>query len=502
MQPLNLPTSKTPKSTSPKTTKATNLLAQSSKLFNKISTYQILRAKALNLAANPSAKLQNKLDSAGYIVYLLANNPQQKASEIAKIEYTSNSQEPAAVQRGNNLNLNGSLNSQTGTPIVCRQIAFTQLIMERTSRELNHYQAFQKINFLMENVYDREKIQSKANRYLHISLEDDSFARAIADLAQEMHPGSSRFLIFFSENHAFRLQISNKKDRFEILYSDPNRTAEIAVALFASKEAILNFKFSDFVEIAEQKMYFPKFSSGLIAIYDNPKDNFKDRPIVENNLLLTNDDFKNKQLNFIFARLYFALAYNDPTSIRDAFQSLLKLTPDGAKFIKFSLKNISSQNGCPALHYALQIGNDQAIKAFNEMLFLVQEKLDAATVAETYYAKDPDGVPGLYFAMQEGHHKALLVTLEGIAQFKARLDPVALEDLLSAHLFGLSGLHIAMKNGNAEVVKAFFSGIHLFCEQLDSNALFRLFMAYNKNQIPGPIYSPSRRAYRGHKSIF
>jgi hypothetical protein len=131
---------------------------------------------------------------------------------------------------------------------------------------------------LRKNWADKEKIEGRGDRYLHVSLAEtspDHIGEVLARELSHLLPGQEENFLFVSEIHVMSLIIKKKEKKdvsaFIILFYDPNVTLHHQRLVLSSLDKVRKLKIRNFLSAEHKSRYFPVYKSGVLILYRNPE---------------------------------------------------------------------------------------------------------------------------------------------------------------------------------------------------------------------------------------
>ncbi|MFN8771227.1 MAG: ShET2/EspL2 family type III secretion system effector toxin [Neisseriaceae bacterium] len=368
-----------------------------------------------------------------------------------------------------------------GEPIVCRQLGF-----EKLRQGKNYHTSFEssdnisKIEALWNNDYDYQGIVLRADSYLGFHI--DYFGLVLSETCNNMKPKDSKKLTLLSENHLMSIEIKYKINpkRYIIKFYDPNYTNIHKRAVCKNIEGISKLSIHDFMGDYELEKYFPKYKSGMFAIY-NDVNNFSQEQT--NKEIFFHSSVSNEEL------MWYSMYYR--------FPNVGKLVNKAIQDRCFDLLSTSNKGGCNLLKLALDDNCSDNAKLFIDSIlksdFTSDQKVELLSVKYGIFDKPSfyslleenknikglkifiteilnsdlpgdmkvkllcpwfEGKPGLYLALECGHVNVIKIYIEAVLNSDLT-DDQKMEILLAKNAMGESGLYAAYMNNCTDAVKVF-----------------------------------------------
>jgi|GEM_PF-5547960 len=445
------------------------------------------------------------------------------AKERRLIVYTSKNPYVNNI-RGQSNNLNLKAHDINNSLIACRQLSYQQLrIVKNYPFQFKNKEAIENIDNLKQNIFDNNNIKYRADNYYF--FECKNIGIQIYEIVRNLPKDSAKSMMFYSENHAMAITIKHKPDgAIALKFFDPNETHVHKRALFEDVNAIKNLLISDLIQPENQEIYFPKFKSGCIAMYNNLEiDALK--PKSTNKLEFSKGNLMPVLLSEI---LHVALDMNDPEAVRYCI--------DGIKNSQLSIEEkcefleAADDNGVPGLFKALQEGHAEVIECYmagiTKCRFLSdqykQELFNAMTVSTEVkyltgnrYKVLESRTTGLFMAFQNNRSTAIKIFMAMVK--KSKLPVNIQEDLLAGwnlklrsnpqsesknvealqkYIVGkIPSLYVAFHQNNIDAINAGIDGIY------NSGLPKNIMLSYLKAYAKGPNYNgPEIAEIKGHKA--
>jgi alkylhydroperoxidase/carboxymuconolactone decarboxylase family protein YurZ len=350
--------------------------------------------------------------------------------------------------------------------IVCRHLGFSFLTLARNKARIES-EDFYKIVFrsqesmssderLRNGFYDTERVEFRADRYLHVSLNPGSrnqIGPVLHQLFSGMGEEDKRLkMTFRSENHVMAMEIRHKKtesgeSKFVVIFYDPNDTLAHIRVVCDSLKQVSSLTLGDFLTPEYERHYFPALESGVLEVYNDPIHISPEKSETERSLELLESE------PLPLATLMRRGMVNQ-TAIE--LSDILK-EPDLERKKLLLIAGIKLTNFCPGLYMALQNGHTETVKVYLQAV--LASGLGSEDQKELIASSSSDGVPGLLMALNLGHTETVKAYLEAVLD--SGLRPEDKKELIACIFSsdGVPGLCMALSLGHTETVKVYLEAV-------------------------------------------
>lgn len=397
-------------------------------------------------------------------------------------------------------NTNGAFKDEAGVSVVCRMYAFRFSMLEakagtqeasapskhRYQRVFSEQSEVSADYFLDMNKYDDDRTEFRANRYYSFSLNiDNAFGQALAEECKALRVGEERHFSLSSENHGMQIIVCKKqqgeKTYYAVKFFDPNATLVHRRVVCERLEELGRLSLSDFLTPTRVQAYFPRFKSGVLAVYEDPNHLIleKDRPKSVTDLtastsrVMTPDD------------IYYACKFGFSDSLRTLFERTWVLNSHN----KILLACKDSKGASP-FSLAMFSGHLETVKLFMEQV--LNSKLSLSEKSELLRGTYNDGTTALMGALLERQEKTIEVYLKAVLDSDLPSEE-KIKILSLKNNLGMSPLVFAMTCCPPAIVTLFMETV--LNSKLSSGEKFQLLRGdWDEDEQPALI--PTIRRYR------